>query len=198
MSYNNIFLCGLLLLLTGCAATTPVQTKSEPQPSNKQNEVDKDIATYALAITDMKNGDLDSARALLKRLSGKHPDLAGPWANLALIDIKEKHLGKAKIDLQKAIKSDPTMPQAYNMMGYIDKQQGKIMLAIKEYQQSIALKPDYAMAHYNLALLYDIYLQNVPKAVAHYKRYLALTDDKDQRTVDWVKELESSMKQGGQ
>lgn len=200
MSYNNIILCSLLLLLAGCAATTtPTQTntKTTQQKTESQKEVNTDIATYALAMVDIKHDKLDNARTLLNQLTDKHPELAGPWANLALIDIKQNKLVKAQMNLKKALKRDPDMAQAYNLQGYIDKQQGHILQAIKDYQQAISKKPDYALAHYNLALLYDIYLQNVPKAVKHYNRYLALTKTPDQRTADWVKELQSSLKKGG-
>lgn len=199
MSFNNIILCSLVLLVAGCATTAPssqTETGSKQHKTHNQNEVNKDIATYALAMADIKVGKLDKASALLKELTEKHPDLAGPWANLALIDVKQNNLSKASTDLQKAIKRDPAMPQAYNLKGYIDKQQGKITQAIKDYQQAIAKKPDYALAHYNLALLYDVYLQDVPKAVDNYKRYLTLTNYQDKRTAEWVKELQNSMKGG--
>lgn len=199
MSCNKLIIAGLVLLLSGCASvpTPPTASAKKPTSSAKAKaEAKAEITMYALAMADIKTNKLNQARDLLTKLTDKHPELAGPWANLALVDIKAKDLTKAKQHVNKALKRDPAMPQAYNLLGYIDKQQGHINQAISDYQQAIAKKPDYALAHYNLALLYDVYLQDVPKAVQHYKRYLALSKTPDKRTAAWVKELESSMKRG--
>jgi len=198
MSCNKILLVSLLLL-TGCAtqpAKTPVtSTGKTTTTENTKASAEADIASYANALHDIKAEQLPRARTALETLVDKHPELAGPWANLALIDIRQNHLDKAREHLNKALARDANLAQAYNLLGYIDKQQGKISQAMDDYSKAIAKKPDYALAHYNLALLYDIYLQDIPNAVKHYKRYLDLTGNQDQKTAEWVKELETSGKQ---
>jgi tetratricopeptide (TPR) repeat protein len=198
MSCNKYLLLGLFLL--GGCATQP--TQAPPQSSDKttttknsQAGVEADIALYANALGDIKANHLDKARTALTNLVEKHPELAGPWANLAVIDVRQNHYDKAREHLKKALERDANLAQAYNLLGYIDKKQGKISQAMDDYNQAVARKPDYALAHYNLALLYDIYLQDVPNAVMHYKRYLDLTGNQDQKTAEWVKELETSGKQ---
>ena len=188
MSSNSLLLC-LILLLAGCASA-PTPPEASNTTAKRQAEANREIAMYAIAMADIQDNKLQTAQALLTKITDKHPELAGPWANLALIDIKNKDYAKARQHVNKAL------PQAYNLLGYLDKQDGNINQAIADYQQAIAKKPDYAVAHYNVALLYDIYLQDIPNAIAHYKRYLVLTNNQDQRTADWVHELESSQKRG--
>jgi len=199
MSYNNWILIGLLLL-SGCAAPPQQTQHTEGKPGSEKsthNTAIEDVAKYANALGDIKANRLTQAQTALNTLADKHPELAGPWANLALIDIKNNDYAKAREHLDKALARDANMAQAYNLLGYVDKKQGKISQAMDDYTKAIAKKPDYALAHFNLALLYDIYLQDIPNAVRHYKRYLELTGNQDKKTVEWVKELESSGKQQG-
>lgn len=58
--------------------------------------------------------------------------------------------------------------------------------AIAEFEKSIELNPDDPYAHFNLGYIYAEYLVDRPKAIANFRKYLALlkTDDKD---ADWVK-----------
>ena len=82
------------------------------------------------------------------------------------------------------------------MMGFIEKQKGNIVKARDYYLRAIEIKDNYALAHYNLALVYDIYIQDIPKAIGHYQKYLALIKRKDQKTAEWVEQLKASMKKG--
>jgi hypothetical protein len=47
------------------------------------------------------------------------------------------------------------------------------------------LKPDYAEAHYNLGVFYELHRKDLPKALAHYQMYLNLggRDDRVARIV---------------
>lgn len=155
-----------------------------------------EIALYGKGITYLNDNQLTDAETIFKSIIAKRPEFAGPWANLALINIKNNDLAKAQENLNQALARDPSMPQIYNMLGYIEKKKGNINKAIDYYLQAIAKKPDYAMAHYNVALLYDIYLQDLPDAITHYKRYLELDHNQDKVTADWVSELENTLKRG--
>jgi len=47
------------------------------------------------------------------------------------------------------------------------------------------LKPDYAEAHYNLGVFYELHRKDLPKALAQYQKYLTLggRDDRVERIV---------------
>ncbi len=73
---------------------------------------------------------------------------------------------------------------------------GKINDAKKDYIKAIELKPDYINAHYNLALLYDIYLQEITLAIKHYETYLSLLKKTDEATQEWVNHLRGTLANG--
>lgn len=202
MFYTRLIL--LFLLLSGCATgptqITPSGSKNDAQiknTSDAQKLADENpITLYRNAITELNNNNLDTAKENFLKIIKIQPNLAGPWANLALINIKQERYKEAEKNIQTALEKNPEMSQALNIAGYIEKQKGNIIAAKKFYEQAIAKKPDYALAHYNLALLYDIYLQNIKKAVEHYQRYLSLLDHEDKKVKNWVNELKLNIKSG--
>ncbi len=58
---------------------------------------------------------------------------------------------------------------------------------------------DFADAHLNLAILYDIYLQFFYDAHDHYQRYLELApeDETAKKVKLWLQDLQQRMLQGG-
>ena len=186
------------MFLFGCASHETKPEKLSQQEIDKalKQTTESDIKKYRDAIALLSNGELDRAQAALIEFTEERPELAGPWANLALIEIKQNKLDKAEALLHKALQRNPEMPQALNLMGYIEKNRGNIIKARDFYSKAIEIKDNYALAHYNLALLYDIYIQDIAKAVAHYQKYMALTKYKDKKTADWLDQLKASLKKG--
>jgi Tfp pilus assembly protein PilF len=194
----GLLLSGYVLWVTGCTSV-PQQEANAPTgipAAATQNLAADEIQRYREAITYLDENRLDRAEDLLADIISQRPELAGPRVNLALVQIKSNQLDKAEKTLRLALDRNPNMPQAYNLLGYIEKQRGNILKAKEDFQRAIEGKPDYAIAHYNIALLYDIYLQEIPNAIQHYKRYLELTGNEDKDTINWVGELERSLTRG--
>jgi tetratricopeptide (TPR) repeat protein len=193
--YYTKFLPLLLVAVAGCSAvsTHDVASEKPAQLDPLSASANEETNLYQQAITALNNSDYDQAETELKRISRTRPELAGPWINLALIDVKKNNIDSAEKNIANARKQNPKMPQVYNMLGYIDISRGQYKKAADDYRQAIALKEDYAMAHYNLALLHDIYIQDLKISVRHYKRYLELTGNQDKKTADWVLELERTI-----
>ena len=63
--------------------------------------------------------------------------------------------------------------------------------AIEAYEKSLGLDPNNADAHYNLGLLYSDVKNNSKKAIAHYKKYLELKPDAEDRddVQGWIDKL---------
>ena len=197
MSFNNILLLSALLL-TACATSEgPVDSVSQQDGDKTINTTsESDVQKYSEAVTLLGSGQLDKAHEALTDFTEDHPHLAGPWANLALIAIKRNKMGEAEKLLNKALERNPNLAQAYNLMAFIEKNRGNIVKARDLYIKAIELKENYALAHYNLALIYDIYMQDIPKAVAHYQKYMALNKTPDKNTAEWVEQLKASLKKG--
>ena len=63
--------------------------------------------------------------------------------------------------------------------------------AIESYEKSLSINPNNADAHYNLGLLYSDVKNNSEKAAKHYKKYLELkpnAEDRDE-VQDWIDKL---------
>lgn len=177
----------MLLGLNACS-----QTSNEPSLA-QQKSSEQAIAVYRDAIVALNNNELEKAEALFKQMTHIDQDMAGPWANLALIKLKQEDYTAAKQYVGTALSKNPNMAQALNLSGTIELKQGKIKQAQKSFEEALRHKPNYALAHYNLALLNDIYLQDISVAVKHYKLYLTHTSKKDKQTQDWLESLEATL-----
>ena len=106
----------VLLALTGCAGIAPhepasgIITGGEPLSAS----ADKETNLYRQAITALNNSQLEQAETDLKTITQGRPEFAGPWINLALIDIQKKNLEAAEKNLAQALERNPKMPQIFN------------------------------------------------------------------------------------
>ena len=98
--------------------------------------------------------------------------------------------------MNKALELNPKQAQALNIRAQLYIKDGKIHKAKDDYIKAIKIKPDYINAQYNLALLYDIYLQEIELAITHYKIYLSLLKKTDVITKEWVTHLEGALNDG--
>lgn len=185
--------------MSGCTTLSTQESIAPGQPGGTgvlgASAIDE-TDLYRKALTALNNSQIDYAESELKKISKNRSELAGPWINLALIDIKKNDLDNAQKHLNKALERNPKMPQVFNVRGFLELTRGNIANAAGDYRQAIALKEDYALAHYNYALVNDIYFQDMKMAVRHYKRYLELTQNQDKKTADWVLELERNLAKG--
>ena len=78
----------------------------------------------------------------------------------------------------------------FNLQGIHYRRAGLFRQARDAYQAALRLRPDYAMAHINLAILCDIYLQDMDCARRHYREYLRLAGAGDNRVELWMADLE--------
>ena len=68
------------------------------------------------------------------------------------------------------------------------RRQGKFGEAEAAYLKAVTASPDYALAHYNLGVLYELYLQRLDAALQHYERYQAVTGE-DKQVAKWIADL---------
>lgn len=186
----------LVLLLNGCGGPTIPQPQPtiEKQPEAPVTEQGNEL--YQQGIEALAIRDFDSAESIFKRFNSQYPVKSGGHANLALISLKQGDIENALLSADQAIALNPDNAAAHNLKGLINLEQGQIKTARDNFSTAIDIKPDYSNAHYNLALVYDIYLQDIARAIEHYSSYLALTTEKDPETQDWVDYLKSILNNG--
>ncbi|WP_444993984.1 hypothetical protein [Aliikangiella sp. IMCC44359] len=195
-SVRFILICIALLTLNACQTPSPKPAiKTEKQVTDINGLDEQQAANYQLALKALEQQDFTKAQSLLVKLTNQKPNLAGPWANLGLLNLMQNKLTKAHEYLSKALTLNPKMPEALNLMGVISTHNRNIKQAEDYYLSAIKHNNNYANAYYNLALLYDIYLQDIAKAASNYRQYLKLIDNKDETTLSWVEQLEVSLKQ---
>jgi tetratricopeptide (TPR) repeat protein len=187
-----------LIALSSCTNDTYRESASGPEPavSTGKSVSKSDRNAYRKALTALNNKDLDEAERLFDQFIHNKPKLAGGYSNLALIYLQENDLDKSLELVNKALELNTDQTQALNLRAQLYIKYGKIDEAKKDYLKAVKIKPSYINAQYNLALLYDVYLQEIALAIKHYKIYLSLIKKPDTITQDWVTHLEGTLKNG--
>jgi hypothetical protein len=138
----------------------------------------------------MKAQQLDEAFALFDDIQTKTPMFAGPVLNQALIRIQQLNYKEADLLLKKAVGINDKNPFVYNLQGFVARQLGQFANARTAYEKAIASTPKYAKAHFNLGVLADLYLQDLPLALQHYEAYQALQTSPDSTVAKWIVDLQ--------
>ena len=145
---------------------------------------------YARALQAMRSGDLDKALVMFQSVSSRYPQLSGPLVNQGIIRRQQKRHLEAEEGLRQALSVNSSNPYAHNALGLALREQGKFDEARKHYEAAITLDPKYARAHFNLGVLAELYLQDLPLALKHFRQYQTLQRQLDQSVANWVADLE--------
>jgi len=145
---------------------------------------------YNEAIIAAKQGKVDRAIILLEKVTQNNPEYAVAFTDLGLQYLRKDNLQAADMAFENAIILNSSDFVAYNHRGVIKRKQGDFVSAKKMYLAAIDQNSDYANAHLNLAVLYDIYLYELNQAMSHYKKYQSLTNNGDKLVGKWIIDLE--------
>ena len=80
----------------------------------------------------------------------------------------------ARDAMERALKVLPGRPNVLNNLGDVYQQAGDRPKALAAFERAVSLKPNYAIARFNLAGAYE--MVNVKRAIAEYETYLALIE----------------------
>jgi len=174
----------------GDATTSGIEPIAEPEAE----PVDLDQLAYEEAIAALKNGATDKALKQLTRLSLDAPDKPRLFTNLGLAHFQLQQSELAEQAFQQAIERDPDDAVAHNHLGILQRRQGRFQDALVEYQRAIKIDAKYAGAHLNLGILFDLYLQDLEKALQQYRRYLDLTNEENAQIAGWIVDIERRLK----
>jgi tetratricopeptide (TPR) repeat protein len=143
---------------------------------------------YAQALQFMKSGRNTDAELEFKELTVGYPELTGPHLNLGLLYMRDSRWSEAEATFKAALERSPANPVAGNELGIVERKLGKFAEAEAAYQRTIAAEPNYAPAHLNLGVLYDLYLAQPQKALTEFERYIEIAGENKQ-VAGWVVEL---------
>ena len=193
----------MIVTLSGCASDSvkpenpAAETKTsaiKPTQAVKVSISNSEREAYKKGLAALNNGDYSAASSIFKDMLSDNPNLAGPHSNLALIHYKRKEYTESFKMVEKALLLNPQQAQAYNLRGQLYIAIGKVHDAKADYLKAIKIKPDYGNAQYNLALVYDIYLQEIELAIKHYQIYMSLIKKPDEPTKEWISHLKGTLK----
>lgn len=142
------------------------------------------------AISALDAGELTAAERLFRQITKDQPELPAPWINLAQMARERGDVEAAGSILRAAVDADANNCPALTALGVLSRQAGDLASAESYYLSCLARDESYADAHYNLGILYEIYLGRLPDALLAYRKYQALTDTDDRRVAGWVMDLE--------
>ena len=131
------------------------------------------LASFNLATSALKRGQVDRAAELFRELLERH-DFAPAHHNLGRCLEQQERLDDAVAAYRHATATDPGLSAARNSLALALERRGETGGAIAEYRLLLAYEPDYALAHFNLADLL-LSLGRAAEAASHYRRGLELT-----------------------
>lgn len=114
------------------------------------------------------------ARTHLEKALALRPNLPAAWMTLGMLHLEQKNPMLAISCLTRAVHEDPSDPRLHNALAIALKQIGWTNGAEQELQRTIDLSPDFAEAHFNLAL---IYLEQQPPALESARRHYFFARD---------------------
>ena len=191
-----------VIVLSGCESTpTTVDTTIKTLPTTPEaSDITvaiplsaNEISHYEQSLDYLYIQQYSEAEKILVPLTKKHPQHFGAWMNLATTYYGQDNFVAAQQASQRALKINDSEPDIHNLIGLLAIENKEYKDAEKEYLLAIKLAPKFAMAHYNLALLYDIFYQDIPAAYKHYNLYLENIQQEDAKTKEWVEQLKYSL-----
>ncbi|WP_245932445.1 tetratricopeptide repeat protein [Isoalcanivorax indicus] len=176
----------------GAAASDSDAEHIPPVPHDPAVRPIAEAATqdYFRGLQYLRNNELERALVVFQSLTSRYPALSGPWVNIGLIHLRQENWAAAERSLREAIDTNARNPYAHNALGLALREQGRFIDAKQHYQHAVTLDPLYARAHFNLGVLAELYLQDLPAALGHFREYQALQRQPDPTVANWIADLE--------
>jgi len=130
------------------------------------------------------------ARDYLARIEGRYRYEPEVLLVHGMVDRMTGQPQKARTHYETLLQVDPTHPGGANDLALLYREKGRIREAEGLLSTGLEAHPDRPRLHYNLAVLYELYLVNLEQALAHYREYQTHSDGKDEEVARWIKDLE--------
>jgi tetratricopeptide (TPR) repeat protein len=193
----RLILVGLALVVSACASNGPGPDDSGHGLAEQSAAGDPGMAEvppealtmYEQAVAVMASGALLDAELRFKEFLLQYPGYPGAYVNLAIIHVNTGNDEDARGAIDAALALDPDHAPALNQLGMLLRRNGEFLEAEAAYLKAVTASPDYALAHYNLGVLNELYLQRLDSALEHFERYQELAGE-DERVEKWITDLQ--------
>lgn len=119
-----------------------------------------------------------------------NPEVAQGFAREGQLALEQGRRNAAVEAWQKAVELDPGNAVIVNNLALLLKDQHRFVEAVQLLETGIDRSPDVAELHFNLAVIAELYLLDLDKALTHYNRYRGLTKEEDTLVAGWIADLE--------
>ncbi|MBV8062399.1 MAG: tetratricopeptide repeat protein [Nevskia sp.] len=190
-------LCAVALLLAACSGPAPRQypiparpAEPAPAPAAADPVRGDPEQRFQAALQLMKDKRPQEARDAFARLAQDFPQYAGPLNDLGVLQAQGRQRDQAIASFAKAVAADERNAFAWNWLGILYRESGDFARAEQAYRKAIAVKPDDAAAHLNLAILCEVYLGRPVEALAQYREYQRIAGNGNLMVGIWIRQLE--------
>lgn len=161
-----------------------------PHDPKVEKYAEQAMAEYARALQTRMAGKDKEALVMFRSLGERFPQLSGPQLNVGLIYMEQKDYTKAQQAFEQSLAINDANPYAHNGLGLALREQGQFDDARIHYERALVLDPKYARAHFNLAVLAELYLQDLNLALEHFQAYQNLQKLPDENVANWIVDLQ--------
>lgn len=200
---SRLLLLALWAGVSGCSQLLPApagpevtatqQAVAAPQQQSLPTLSDVQQQQFAQAKQALQQGDFSAAATQLTSLYNALPQAAGIGYNLALAQWQNGDAQQAQQTLAQLVVVAGHYAAAHNLAGVLARQQGHFRQAERHFQRALQADAGYAIAHKNLAFLYELYLGQLLQAHYHYQQYFTLTQDEQAKI--WLALLQQQLEQ---
>ncbi|NQV86021.1 MAG: tetratricopeptide repeat protein [Woeseiaceae bacterium] len=189
----------IMLVIGGCGGSTPVKSAGDARQTERSatgfaNDAAElaippaVLTLYEQAAASMASGDFVDAELRFKEFLLQYSNYPGAYVNLAIIHAGNGDDDAASAAIDAALALQPNQPAALNQLGMLLRRNGKFLEAEAAYLKAVTVSPDYALAHYNLGVLNDLYLQRLDVAIQHFETYQSIVGE-DEQVSKWITDL---------
>lgn len=147
-----------------------------------QSQPDNVIALANLGVAQFRQGKLTAAQLALEKAVKVDPNDAFSLTTLGAVMIEQNRIQDAVGYLERANSASPDDPITLNYLGVASSQLGEFGKAEQSLRRAITVKPEYAEAHFNLAVIYATAKPpSIALAKRHYEKALELGSSPDKR-----------------
>jgi len=139
----------------------------------------------------LKRGQMARAVGAFKRAIQAAPDFAPARLNFGALALNYSDYGTAERELREALRIDRKLVAAELGLALALRGSRKYNEALAEYERALEIDGQNPLAHYNLAILYQEFLDKPKEAMASFQKFMASSGEVDPR---YRREAETRMK----